>query len=483
MDGLQSKGISASSYQQKLNGVNSQIQNELSLTSYDRKINREVSGANSKIKAPEDTIRKKINKKESAIRNKTKKKIFKIDSAEAKLNNETRKVNVPTTGIASPGLSDQNIPGNNALALPNLNLPSSNAGNSTNELNKVLNSALPRSQEIKKIESELSNVDGLPKQALKQTDILKDENEIRNDTKEVSQLEKQAKGYKKEIKGIKADSARMAAVDKDVEKAASNTEDAKVLKKEEGIVTTQKNALQQYQDMVKNLQKGDLTSAEKLSTQEVKNPFIGQEAKLQAGVMQLDKLKKKYRTIPDSRYLPKRAPNEMKDKLLKERIVPGVSFQVYQLAKVGLDISPYIMYRVSGRLRAGVGGSIREVIDSKKWSMTSGNVQAIRIMAEYRLLPSLYFHVEEEWMHYGYEASNVYRTVADPAVRVWNEKLNFGILKTYKIARRFDGQIQLLYNTFEWKNFPQNKNTIVRFGFEYKFGAKKVKPRPPNNSQ
>src|SRR5258708_36962381 len=116
-------------------------------------------------------------------------------------------------------------------------------------------------------------------------------------------------------------------VEKQVEKSTANASEIKDLKKEETIVQTQKNAFEQYEDMVKNLKKENaLKDVKNISTKALPNPFVGQEAKLQAGIAQLDKLKKKYGTFADSRYLPKRVPNEMKGKPFKERIVPGFGY-------------------------------------------------------------------------------------------------------------------------------------------------------------
>jgi hypothetical protein len=165
----------------------------------------------------------------------------------------------------------------------------------------------------------------------------------------------------------------------------------------------------------------------------------------------------------------------MRGKPLNERIVPGFGFQWYPGKQIGVDLSSYVMYRLTGKLRLGFGFSNRFVFDNKSWNVSSGHVQAIRVMTDYRLIPTLNLHIEEEWTHYDLGAQNIYRTPNDPPLKEWNVKLNAGVLKSYKISRRIDGQMQLLYNTLDWSNFPQAKNTAMRFGFEYKFGVKKVK--------
>jgi hypothetical protein len=255
-----------------------------------------------------------------------------------------------------------------------------------------------------------------------------------------------------------------------VEKSATNLSEVKELKKEEKAIQLQKNAFQQYEDMLKDLKKGGVPEVKNISTKSLPNPFIGQEAKLQAGIAQLDKLKKKYGNIPDSRYLPKHVPNEMKGKPFLERLVPGISYQVYTKNKTGIDFSLYLMYRMTGRVRLGTGGGERFIVDGKQPYVSDGRVQFFRVMADFRGLGSFYFHAEEEWMHYGSGAQSILHMPSDPPAKEWNTKLNIGVIKTYKISRRLNGQTQVLYNSLDLSNFPQNKNTSIRFGIEYKFG-------------
>ena len=103
--------------------------------------------------------------------------------------------------------------------------------------------------------------------------------------------------------------------------------------------------------------------------------------------------------------------------------------------------------------------------------------QALRVMADFRAITAFYFHAEEEWTHYNPETQNLFRAPHDPPLKDWNMKLNVGFIKTYKISRRLNGQAQILYNGLDWSNFPQNKNTSMRFGFEYKLGVKKAKTK------
>ena len=132
----------------------------------------------------------------------------------------------------------------------------------------------------------------------------------------------------------------------------------KELQKETQKFEATKNVLQQYQDAVKEMNdKKLLADGKELGQKQLTDHFAGKEEKLKAGAAQLDKLKKKYGNIPDSRYLPKRAPNPLNGKPLIERLIPGINLQVFEQRNlVNIDASPFVAYKISPG-----GGSAREL--------------------------------------------------------------------------------------------------------------------------
>jgi len=117
-------------------------------------------------------------------------------------------------------------------------------------------------------------------------------------------LKSKTDGYKKDLNDIrKGDKQKVSSMEKDAEKQMkkSATNVAEVKEGRDGR-TGPEECLETIPGYGQEPERGDLKNVGEISTKEVKNPFIGKEVRLQAGVLQLDKLKKKYHTIPDSRY-------------------------------------------------------------------------------------------------------------------------------------------------------------------------------------
>ncbi|MFN7495680.1 MAG: hypothetical protein ACK5RG_22370 [Cyclobacteriaceae bacterium] len=235
------------------------------------------------------------------------------------------------------------------------------------------------------------------------------------------------------------------------------------------------NPLEQYQEMLNQIkkEKGAISGID--IKKELPDPFLNKEEKLQLGIAELDKLKRKYIDIPDSRFLPKKVPNQMKGKPFKQRFVPGFNFQLLDGSRWGVDLMPYFVYKVSGRLRLGLGFDYRLVSDNKTF-FSSAQVFGFRVLGDVRMYGTWYFHLEGEWLHFDRQNTSQPRFISDPTVHEWGERLNIGILRTYKVSRRFNGTFQALYYAGDWKSFPQTRNVSIRVGFEYNLGEKKKSP-------
>lgn len=489
IDSLKVKGLPTRKYKKQLDSVNRSLKNIISLQAARQKINSRKA----KIHSKEDSLQNKVNVRRRKLEARANRKKYKLDSVTSGVKDPTGNLKTPSLNTDPVKLenqisnstqlkaqstklpSDINVPGSPPISTQSLKVPNESA-----ELSK-LNTKIPV-QEISKAESELKKIEGAPTQILNGTDAAKKVNEVKKDEKELAALENQSKNYRTNLKKIKeGDSATVASMEKNAEATAKkelqNNSELKEINKETANLQAPKNFIQQYDEMIVNFKKQDLSQIKNFSTKQLGNPFVGQEAKLKAGVVQLDKLKKKYKNVPDSRYLPKFVPNEMKGRPLKERILPGISFQIYSGTKMRLDLSAYAMYRLTGRIRVGGGASDLLLVDGNKVAIASGHIYALRIMADFRLIPGLHFHAEENWTHYGVGSVAPYQKPSDPPLVGWSSKLNAGAMKTFKVSRKFDGNMQLLYNTLDWTNFPQNKNVTMRFGFEYKLGVrKKSKP-------
>ena len=503
IDSLQSHGLPTSHYQNKIDSLSRRLNFNVSIKSPIDSLRRRGKTFFSKANHKRDSLQNEIHKKSIALQKKIKGATGSVDSlalkAANKINSKLGRITAEENKVLKEAkLPNSSLPVPNASAIgkelnpsgelnqlnnqiPNANLPDANALgkelNSPGDLNQLnsVNKELSNATQGNPVTSEIKKLETAPSKELAGSGVVKSIAELKTEEQKIKGVEKKADGYKQDIKKVgKGEIQQMQALPKDAENAASNVAEMKELKSETAQIKTTKNALQQYNDLLQNMgtPKG-LKEGGAIATKEMPDLFAGNEAKLQAGIAQLDKLKKKYHTIADSRYLPKHVPNEMKGKPLKDRLIPGLTLQLYKVDKLGIDLSPYLMYRLTGKLRLGASGTYRLLINSKQWNIRPGMVYGVRAMADYRWINSWYGHMEGEWMHYDPTVQSQYRFPADPPLKEWNTKLNIGMLRTYKISRRFMGQCQLLYNALDWTHFPQNRNTSVRFGFEYKFNAKK----------
>ncbi len=296
---------------------------------------------------------------------------------------------------------------------------------------------------------------------------------IQKEVNTVKGATNKVKEYEKDISQIKEGNVeKVKSVPKELENAAGNVAELKELKGETQQLTKVKNSLEQYQAMMEEMKskKPSREDAEKLAKRELQDHFANEQSKLKAGIAELDRLKKKYHTIPDSRYLPKHAPNIMRGKPFRERIVPILSFQSFSSKDVLIDFQPTVAYKVSGRLRPGWGGSYR--VEASSTSVSYAKVYGFRVFNDYRFIGSNYFRVEAEWMNIAPSVWSRYSFPADPVQKEWRFRLNAGVVKTYPISKRFAGQAAILYNVADLTRFPSSNNTSLRFGFEYKFKIK-----------
>ncbi|MBS1545490.1 MAG: hypothetical protein JST14_17770 [Bacteroidetes bacterium] len=317
----------------------------------------------------------------------------------------------------------------------------------------------------------------LPNLKMPQADIKKEVAEIETEAGKLKSVGRQIESSKKDINMVrqgKFDS--VAQVKQAAEREVRKLDAVKELKKNDVAFTQQKNALEQYKDMMASLNTKEIEDKAKLTAQaELRDQFAGQEARLQAGISELNRLKKKYGQIADSRYLPKRAPNLMKCKPFKERFVPGMNFMIFRNDLFVVDLMPFAMYKLSSRWRGGIGGTYRINFDDHK-NQAIGNRDAygIRAMVDYQFFRGMSAHGEFESINFNpYDPSNL--KSLDYVHRQWINGAYLGALKSYRISRQWVGNFQVLYNFLYERNGLYNSKVNIRFGFEFDSNGKKPK--------
>ena len=461
IDSLQALKLPTQKYVRKLDSLQARLQQQVRFNKSDS-VTRKISGTLASADHTRDSVQQSISKRIEALQQKINQKLSFRDSL--------------TMGSNPLGLQADNPLKDLKLTLPNgpsaagtksttLNTPSTDLSLPKTELPKT---SMPN--EINKLNTQVNDLQQMPKQKMGEWELTKEIDRIEGQLAKVGEVTAKAEQYKDEIKEIRAGNIeKVEALPKELENAALQVGEVKEFSAGQQKFASTKNMLEQYKDMVANVQDSDelKDKAKETAAKEMPDYFSGQEDKLKAGVAQLDKLKRKYKTIPDSRYLPKHVPNEMKGKPFRERVVPGMSLQFYKSDLAALDFSPYLAYKLSGRFRPGVGASWRAAVSIKDPTFRYDEVFGVRVFNDLRWRGNFYLHTEGEWLHFSQAALLRYKFPADEDRQAWQFRLNAGLFRTYRISQRINGQAQFLYNVLDLKHFPQAKNTSIRIGFEY----------------
>jgi hypothetical protein len=462
IDSLHAKGLPTHSYQKRLDSIQNKLRSHLSVASISDPLNASTKKAHDKISAQKDSVEKKVNQRAESLRRK-------IDQKKSVLDSSGIKIKAPVGQLLLHQKNIPNVPAaqlpsiNGRASIPNVNtsLPSANTG--TNLPSGKIN--LPGVKEISQVSNEVKQVENTASKEI--ATVSKETIEIKKEAGELKTLNTKVAEAKKEVKDAVTDKEKIKELEKE---AAKNAEQQATQVKELNILK-QKNPLEEYKDMLGSFKKETgVREIKDVSAKALTNPFLGQEAKLQAGMAELEKLKQKYGEVNEHTFPLKKIYNSLKGKPFKDRFIPALGFQALDGHSVGIDFMPYFMYRYSGRIRVGVGFDYRMMRDQQTF-LSSAHVVGFRALADVRVYKSWYFHIEGEWLHFDQQGARPF--YSDPTTREWNDRLNIGILRTYKISRRLNGMYEALYYAGDWRLFPQAKYGAIRFGLEYKLGIKK----------
>lgn len=221
-------------------------------------------------------------------------------------------------------------------------------------------------------------------------------------------------------------------------------------------------------------QLGDQERIAEKAKEEFVDHLAGKEDIVQKDMEDISKLQVKYRDVADSRFLPKRPPNPMKGKPFVERLIPGMSFQMFQGSGFAVDMAPFIGYRFSGAISAGIGGYRRVAYFSGSDALTLLDYYGARLYTQVRVIKKLCAHVELE----RYKPSTDNTTFPPmPDATAWSTKLNVGANYRYKINKRLNGNFLIMYDMIQLKQFPNSSGSSVRFGIDYQVRKKRSKEK------
>jgi hypothetical protein len=180
------------------------------------------------------------------------------------------------------------------------------------------------------------------------------------------------------------------------------------------------------------------------------------------------KYKQKYSEVQSLKDLPKKIPNAMKGKPLRERIVPGITLQFQQKNDWLLDVNGSVGYRFSGRITAGLGWNQRWAYDNnRRYFNADGRIYGPRSYGEFKLKKGFSVRGEVEFMN-TYVPPKFRPVTADLGEREWVPGIFTGLKKDYKFLKKVRGNVQILYSLYnpDYKS-PYVDRLNMRIGFEF----------------
>lgn len=286
--------------------------------------------------------------------------------------------------------------------------------------------------------------------------------------------------YSNQLESVNANLAKLKEgeykemMEAEVQKQALKIDELSVVNDQNQALENIKN---QHNSVEEALKQPDVLSQVKVEQKYVDH-FADKKDKVKNDLDEFAKEQLKYRDIADARFLPKRPPNEMKSKPWYERIIPGITIQVFQAENVSLDMAPFMGYRFTGWLSAGISGYKRITYLKEYERIKIEKLVGFRGYTDIRIINGFTGHLEVEYLvdHTTVQNSHGSRpsvfSLYENQSSAW--KLNLGVQQRYGIGKGFYGHFLIMYDLLQLEEFPHNTGSSVRFGVDYQI-RKKVK--------
>lgn len=188
-----------------------------------------------------------------------------------------------------------------------------------------------------------------------------------------------------------------------------------------------------------------------------------QGEKLSTAQNKLVKAKRKYGQFEDIHNLPKRAVNPLSDYPFRERLFPGVTFQVSKPEMMAIDLAPQVYYRLRPHWDIGSGFVYRLNGDLNTWSFDQKHkMVGPKMFVVYRLFKSFYLRADVEIVHYSVPIVPTQEVLPTS----WTTNYLGGIGKTFQLNRLVRGQTLAYYNFRHKELGPYPSKFLIRVGFD-----------------
>ncbi len=349
-----------------------------------------------------------------------------------------------------PSIPD--IPELNGVNLPSSSLPKVNTNLNMPDVSKSLNKSVP----------------GLDLPKLPQTGISTKLDGVKEITDQAGEYASNIKDVTSEAEKIKG-GEYSEKLDTEAQNQILKIDEIKGISDQTKAADAMKG---QFKELTKSVK--DPEQLKEKVKEEFVDHFAGKEEMVKKDMDDIAKIQMKYRDVADSRFLPKRPPNEMKSKPFVERLITGFTFQVFHQDNVSVDVSPFIGYRFSGRITAGISGYRRLTYFEKDDKLRAVDYYGFRTFGSFKVIKSVMVYTElERFRNYVEQGRVNFPSIQpDPG---WHWKWNLGAQQRYSIGKGFYGNFIIMYDLMQIKKFPNSSGSAIRFGFDYQIKKKQKK--------
>lgn len=285
---------------------------------------------------------------------------------------------------------------------------------------------------------------------------------------EVKQVIDQAAAVKDKLGSIKEDIKevkengleRTENLDELAEESLRNIKEVKAIEGQLSAAEKLKQAQQLELEKITNAQQ----LREQLASGKVLEKVMASEEQVKAHMEKMAKYKKKFDQLPDIRYAPKLKPNAMKGRPLKERIVPGMLFQIVKSDEtVSWFLAPEVLYKFSGTFSGGFAGVYRFQYTLSPKVVWDNPLYGYKVIGQAKTWKSFYLRTEFERLNYFRPTG----PTIDPKGRYWDTNWLVGVGRTQRISNRIHGHIWALYNVNRDPSDIFNNRVILKSGIQF----------------
>jgi hypothetical protein len=428
-------------YQQKVRSLEDSVERRITF-------GNKISDTNNTLQQKADSLSQKINKPMQEAQKKIEKKLNEVTHGDAPQIPGADKLNVPqNTGTLPFSTPDVSVPGqldiNNVLPQKDLPaLPSMDVKDKLPEV-KIPEVKMPQMDQVKDVSKSLESVDG-----------------------KLSEAEK----VEGELRKVKEEGPDLQALPDKAEDELRNVEQVKAAEGEIGKATGEQ---EKYQALIKQYKDQKVLKQEmERKTRMVANDYLAANAgKFEAAQQKIAQARAEANKIKSVRDIFKRRSDEFEGKKNYRRMVPGITWQLYNKTFVSAEFGLQLGYRVSPRLTLGAGYVHRWGFSESFANFVKDlNTYGGRAYADMALVKGIFVHGEFEAMHVEAFQPGATETDINPVLGSY-----FGVGKRFKIAHNFRGSITGVFRVNYKAELPDVNKLNLRFGVDYVFRLKRRK--------